>query len=151
MTNSGQPTLTYRPTRPPLIYTQSNWAPEFQKVLAVEVPKIEGRLPRYKHKDLLRDRYRKLARTAVEEGQRMEDWIVDQLEVVPPSDDPTEMADSILNSTAFINLMGRRDDLWGHASIVDQKLLRQVYNRTQLEMIIMTLREIYLNFLDVEG
>jgi hypothetical protein len=134
-----------------LIYSQPNWPDEFQQVLVVEVPQIKGRLPLPIHNDLLRDRYRRLAEKALAEGYGPSEWVADQLEVIPPGDDPTEIADSILNSEAFLSLMMVRDDQREMTWIEDQRSLRQIYDGTDFEQIVRLLREIYLNSLDVDG
>lgn len=140
-----------------LIYSQPNWPEELQQLLAVEVPELKGRLALPHHKELLRDRYRKLAQKALEEGQRPEEWVEDLLEVSPPAEDSQEIADSILNSEAFHNLMLSRDELPAQnslsnnlppTSITDQKTLRQLYEGTNLEQIARLLREHYLNSLE---
>lgn len=132
-----------------LIYSQPNWPEEFQQVLAVEVPYIKGRLPLEEHEHRLYRRYRRLAEKASQEDQNPAQLVADFLEMIPPADDPSEIAYSILNSTAFINLMIRRDDPWEYTSTVDQKMLRQMYDGTDLEQIVRLLREIYLNSLEV--
>lgn len=134
----------------PLIYSQRNWPDEFQQVLVVEVPKIQGRMPLWEHKDRLRNRYRKLAEISIAEGHRIEDWVADQLEVVPPSDDPQEIADSILNSEAFHHVLMSHDEP-RDTSIVDQKTLRRIYDGTSLGQVVRLLREIYLNSLEEIG
>lgn len=130
----------------PLIYSQRNWSEEFSTILAVEVSKIKGRLPIWEHEEMLRDRYRNLAEKSLSVGHHPEDMIRDFLNVLPaylPTDDPQQIADSLLNSLEFESVLNRRDDRWGYISTMDQTELRRMYDGTSLEEIVRLLREEY--------
>lgn len=135
-----------------LIYSQLNWPDEFQQVLAVEVQKINGRLPIWQHKEMLRARYRNLAEKSLSLGYHPEVMIKDFLGILPaylPGDDPHQVADCLISSPEFDSLLGRRDDPWKYTTAMDQQMLRRMYNGTSLEQIVRLLREIHLNSLDV--
>lgn len=129
-----------------LIHSQPNWPDEFQQVLAVEIPRLKGRVPLGNTKYLLRDWYRNLAETCLSLGHHPDDIARDFLQTLPaylPSDDAEQIADSLVGSPEFKSLLGRRDDLGGYRSSVDQMKLRQMYEGTDLVQIVMLLNESY--------
>lgn len=134
-----------------LIYGQPNWPDEFQQILCVEVQEFKGGLPIWAHKDRLRDRYRKLAEVAISQGKHPDQWIKDFLETfIPREGDPTEIADSLVNSQEFHYVLMSRDEP-RETSMVDQKMLRGIYDGTGLDQIIRLLRELYLNSISTES
>jgi hypothetical protein len=129
-----------------LIYSQPNWPEELQRILAVEVTEIKGALPIRQHKEMLRGRYRALAEKSLSLGFHPEVMIRDFLQILPaylPTDDPQEIADSLVSSPEFDSLLGRRDDPWEYIWPTDQQTLRRLYDETNLEDIVRYLNEQY--------
>jgi hypothetical protein len=143
-----------------LIYSQSNWAKEWQQILVVEVPLSMNltvwdlkneRLALPLHFDLLRQRYCALAERAIEEGQMPQQMVEYFLgvKVIPLMQDvPHEVASSITASEAFTYVISARDDPRAGSYISDQHRLRLIYDESSLEQILRLLQALYLNNLN---